>query len=157
MTSSPSASTSISILYNDSYGDFCFSEAFEAEYKARTGKPTHVTERLLRLVGPESIRMDHVAIAMWHEKGSEWCSGPGAALELRRLPAIFEHYWSIDEYGGSETVYVNVQEAFADVLHHYMETGDHGRLVDQYRVIRAAASGLKAEPGVPANVADIGV
>jgi hypothetical protein len=101
--------------------------------------------------------MDPVAITLWHEKGSEWCSGPGSALELRQLPAAFEHYWIIDEYGGSETVHVNVQEAFADILHDYMETGDHGRLVDRYRMIRAAAAGLKASPEISANVSNIGV
>jgi hypothetical protein len=152
MTSSPSALTSISILYNDSYGDFCFSPAFNAEYMARTGKPTHVTERILRLVGPESIRMDAVAIALWYEKGSEWCSGPGAALELRTLPAIFERYWTIDEYSGSETVHVNIDEVYADALHDYMRTGDNGLLVDRYRMIRAAATGLKAGAETPINV-----
>ena len=152
MTSSPSALTNISILYNDSYGDFCFSPEFEAEYKRRTGKPTYVTERLLRLVGPESIRMDPVAIALWQDRGSEWCSGPGAAVLLRILPAVFERYWTIDEYSGSETVHVNVDEAYADALHDYMDTGDHGRLVDRYRMIRAAATCLKGQTDTPANV-----
>jgi hypothetical protein len=145
------------MLYNDSYGDFCFSTEFEAEYKRRTGKPTHTTERLLRLVGPESIRMDPVAIAIWQERGGEWSSGPGAAIELRIIPAVFERYWEIDEYSGSETVHVRVDEAFADALHDYMETGDHGRLADRYRMIRAAATCLKSQADTPANVSDVGV
>lgn len=110
------------------------------------GRQTHTTERILRLVGPESIRMDPIAIAIWREKGGEWCSGPGAALEVRDIPTVFEHYWTIEEYGGSETVHVNMAEAFADILHDYMDTGDHARLADRYRTLKAASAGLKELP-----------
>ncbi len=144
-----------SVLYNDSYGgDFGFSAEFEAEYRRRTGRPTHTTERLLRLVGSESIRMDPVAIELVREKGSVWSSGPGAALVIHELPAIFERYWEVENAYGCESIHVNVSEALADVLHDYMSTGDHGALVDRYRSIQAAARGLKETRFAGTHVCD---
>jgi hypothetical protein len=133
-------SNTIKILYNDSYdGDFGFSEALEAEYKKRTGREIRTTTRLYR-IGADSVRRDPVAIALVEEMGAESASGVGAYLQVREIPALFERYWSVEASFGNENIHVDVNEAFADVLHQYMDTGDLGALVKQYRAVKTAAS-----------------
>jgi len=128
------------VLYNNSYGDgFVFSEAFLAEYEARTGKKLNVFQELIR-IGPESIRCDPVAIAIFKEKGAEWCSGPTSELALREFSNVFEQYWEIEEQDGDEHVRLLVSEALADVLHEFIRTGDKATLDRQYKAIVTAAS-----------------
>lgn len=128
----------IKILYNDSYdGDFGFSEALEAEYKKRTGREIRTMTRLYR-IGADSVRRDPVAIALVEEMGAESASGLGAYLQIREIPAMFERYWSVEASFGTENIHVDVNEAFADVLHQYMDTGDLGALVKQYRAVKTA-------------------
>jgi hypothetical protein len=127
---------SVKILFNDCYGGFEFSNAFEEEYRARGGSMTN--GRMFR-IGPESIRCDPLAIAIFEEKGSEWCSGPNSMLEIREIPAIFERYWEVDEYDGNESIRVCVSEAYADILHTFMDTGDKASLDRQYAALKAAS------------------
>jgi hypothetical protein len=128
-------SAMMKILYNDSYGGFNFSDAFEAEYERRAGKKI----REVCPYGPnKAIRADPVAVGIFEEKGTEWCSGRFSSLKLYQIPAVFARYWEIDEYDGDETVRVNVAEALADILETYMQTGDHAAMVDQYRHIKTA-------------------
>ena len=132
----------IKILYNDSYdADFGFSEEFEAAYKARTGRPVNTTTRLYR-IGADSVRRDPVAIALVETLGAERASAPGAYLQIREIPAMFERYWSVEAAFGTETINVDVNEAFADVLHDYMDTGDLGALVARYRKVKTAMGRL---------------
>jgi hypothetical protein len=132
----------IKILYNDSYdADFGFSEEFEAAYKARTGRPVNTTTRLYR-IGADSVRRDPVAIALVETLGAERASAPGAYLQIREIPAMFERYWSVEASFGTETINVDVNEAFADVLHDYMDTGDLGAVVARYRKVKTAMGRL---------------
>ncbi len=133
--------TTIKILYNDCYGSFGFSDALQAEYKRRTGRDLD-PDRRLYMTGAESLRRDPVVIALVEERGAEWSSAPDGYLVIREIPALFEHYWSIEEYSGIESVHVDVAEAYADLLHTYMDHGDQGRLVDGYRRVKAAAGRL---------------
>lgn len=128
----------IKILYNNCYGGFQFSAEFEAEYKRRTGRDVTRDGGLYR-TGPGSIRCDPVAVAIFEEFGSEWSSAPGVcALEIHTIPAVFERYWEVDESDGDESIRVNAMEAYADMLHTFMGTGDQAALVQQYRAIKSA-------------------
>jgi hypothetical protein len=129
------------ILYNDTFGGFDFSKAFLDTYKARTGKDLNVVNALFH-TGPNSIRCDPVAIALFEEHGTEWASGPHACLAVRDIPDLFAQYWEIDESDGNETVRVNVSEALADLLDTYMETKDHAALDRQYAAVTAARKAL---------------
>lgn len=135
-----SASTmTTQVLYNNSYGDgFVFSEAFLAEYEARTSKKLDTIKALMR-IGPDSIRCDPVAIAIFKEKGAEWCSGPTSDLALREFSNVFDRYWEIEEQDGDEHVRLLVSEALADILHEFMRTGDRVTLDRQYKAIVSAA------------------
>lgn len=125
----------LKILYNDCYGGFDFSPEFEAEYERRTGKK--ISD--ICPYGPNhAIRADPTSIAIFEEKGTEWCSGHHSSLKLHIIPAALAKYWDIDEYDGDETVRVNIEEALADILETYMQTGDHATMVDQYRHIKVA-------------------
>jgi hypothetical protein len=142
--------TSIEVLYNDSYGDgFVVSDAFLAEYEARTKRTLDMRKELMR-IGDQSIRCDPVAIAIFKEKGSEWCSGVTASLALRSFSSIFANYWEIEEKDGDEYVRLQVTDALADILHVFMKTGDKATLTRQYNAIRDAALAATAEmfPGV---------
>jgi hypothetical protein len=130
------------VLYNNSYGPFEFSSAFEAEYAARAGRNVDTANRLFHL-GANSIRTDPVAIAILEEKGTEWSSGPLSYIEVRAFSSVFEKYWEVEESDGDETVRLLVSEALADVLHAYMGGGDLETLKAQYKRITEAASPSK--------------
>lgn len=141
------AAPSFKVIYNDCYGGgFLFSTAFEAEYRKRTGWDLMTEKRLFRN-GPDSVRRDPVAIALLEEKGAEWSSGENSFLAIRTIPAQFEKYWSIEEYDGNESVYVNTHEAYADILHAYMADGNLAALTDGYRRLRTAVRALTEAEG----------
>ena len=125
------------VLFNDCYGGFDFSAAFMKEYEKRTGAPLEVLGAYVR-VGANSIRCDPTAIALFEEKGSEWCSGPYSSLAIREFPIVFAQYWEIEEYDGNEHVRILVNEALADILHTYVESGDHAVMKRQYATIMNA-------------------
>ncbi len=124
------------IIYNDCYGSFCFSADFLAEYKARTGAT--IRAYIDTLPGPHSVRCDPAAVALLEERGTEWSSGPGAYLSVYKLPTIFKDCWEIDEYDGNETVRVNFANAYANLAHVFMKTGDHEGFVKSYRALDEA-------------------
>ena len=128
-------SDSFSVLYNNCYGGFNLSDAFVSEYDNRSNNKISAFRYKS---GIESIRCDPIAIAIFEEKGSEWCSGPDSMIEVRHIPRVFEHYWEIDEYDGDEHVRILVSDAFADILHTFMTTGDRTGLILQYAAIRSA-------------------
>jgi hypothetical protein len=136
---------SVKILYNNCYGDFQFSTAFEEEYKKRTGHAISDHGRFYR-IGSDSIRCDPLVLAIFEEKGSEWCSGFGSSLDIYEIPAIFERYWEIDEYDGNETVRICISEAYADILHLFMENSsdDINTLRNQYILLTEAYMKAKA-------------
>jgi hypothetical protein len=137
----------IKILYNDSYdADFGFSAELEAAYKARTGREIRTTTRLYR-IGADSIRRDPVAITLVEELGAERASATGAFIQIREIPALFERYWSVENAYGTESIHVDVNEAYADVLHHYMDTGDSAALVEQYRKVKIAVGQMARADG----------
>ena len=142
------------ILYNDYYGGFAFSDAFLAEYKARTGKELSVITELYR-TGPTCIRCDPVAIAIFEERGAAWSSGPASDLAIYEIPDVFANYWEVDEYDGNETVRVNVTEALADILDTYMETRDHAALERQYKIIKDACENLAVNSRYGLRAADM--
>ena len=139
--------STMKVLFNASFGaGFAFSDDFNAEYKARTGAAPRTFERLLP--SAESIRVDAIAIAILEEKGSEWISGPHAAIEVREIPDIFARYWTIDEYEGEESVRIDINEALADILHTFMETGVKSILEYQYKAIMDAERAMLGEPAL---------
>jgi hypothetical protein len=127
----------IKILYNDCYGGFNLSDEFKAEYERRTSKKINVCYSYIG-TGSDSIRVNPIAVAIFEEKGSDWCSGPSSMIKLLTIPAIFNNYWHIDECEGDETVAVNVEGALADILETYIQTGDHGVMLEQYRRVKTA-------------------
>lgn len=128
----------VRVLFNDCYGDFAFSANFDAEYLKRTGHPIETDGRLYR-IGSNSIRCDPVALAIFDEFGSAWCSGLEAELAVREVPAIFALYWEIDDYGGNETVRLRVDEAMSDILETFIDTGDEVTLRRQHAAISEAS------------------
>lgn len=137
------APTTIKILYNDCYGGFGFSEEYAAAYKERTGREVNTFSQLFR-----AIRADPVAVELFERLGAKRASGENASLSVREIPALFERYWTIEEYDGNEWVYVNVNEAYADLLHQYMDSGDSAALCDGYRAVKAAAERLFKSSGI---------
>jgi len=136
------------VLYNNCYGDgFAFSDAFLAEYTKRTGQTLDTYKALFHL-GPQSIRCNGTAIAIFEEKGSEWCSGPTSELAVFEVPAPYRDYWEIEEDGGDERVRLLKSEALADVLHAFMRSNDREALDASYRLLTAD---IKAEAAVKDN------
>jgi len=140
---SAAPTTTIKILYNDCYGGFGFSEEFKAAYKERTGRDATTFNQLFR-----AVRADPIAVELFERLGSARASGENASLSVREIPALFERYWTIEEYDGNEWVHVNVNEAYADLLHQYMDSGDLGALCNGYRTVKTAAGRLFKSSGI---------
>ena len=137
----------VKVLYNNCLGvGFSFSDEFVAEYERRAGKRIEVHRALFRN-GPDSIRCDPIAVAIFEEKGTAWCSGKGSEIAIYDIPAALTRYWEIEEDEGDEYVRIMVAEALADILHTFMETGDLAVLKRQYATI-IASSELKKDPNV---------
>lgn len=136
-------SAPIKILYNNCYGGFHLSAAFAQEYKKRTGNDIDRNRVEFWNTGPDSFRCDPVAISIFEEFGSEWSSGANSEIEVYEIPSVFARYWDITEYDGEETVTVNIMEAYADILHGFMDSGDLGVLVKQYQTIKTASQRLR--------------
>jgi len=133
------------VLYNNCYGSgFCLSDAFVAEYNKRTGKELDQVKALF-YKGAGSIRCDPVAITLFEEMGSVWCSGPDSELAIRDVPDVLSRYWEIEESDGDEYVRVCVAEALADILHTFMQTNNRADLDRQYDAIMGVLE-LKTEP-----------
>ena len=126
------------VLFNDCYGDFCFSDAFASEFLKRTGSTIDEDGRQY-LVGVNSIRCDTVVLQIFDEFGSAWCSGPECVLAIYEVPGIFERYWEIDDYGGNETVRIRVDEVLVDILETFIESGDRVAMLNKYHLVCQAA------------------
>jgi hypothetical protein len=153
------STATIKILYNNCYGSFDVSDEFEKEYQLRTGRPINRDSVEFWNTGPDSIRCDPVAVAIFEEFGSERSSGPTSAIEIHTIPAVFARHWDIKESDGDETVTVNTTEAYADILHGFMDSGDLGVLVNQYRKIKAVDQQMRrahVELELPAGVVKSG-
>lgn len=137
-----SSTGKIKILYNNCYGGFNLSDAFIEEYQKRTGKKISCDETEFWYRGADSFRCDPVAVAIVEEFGSEWSSGVDSLIEICEIPAVFARHWKIKEYDGDETITVNKAEAYADILHGFMDSGNLGALVKQYRKIKTAEQQL---------------
>lgn len=133
----------IKILYNNCYGGFDVSREFEEEYQRRTGRSVDRDSVEFHATGTSSFRCDPIAVAIFEEFGSERASGPSAMIEVHEIPAVFARYWKITDYDGDESITVNYTEAYADILHGFMDSGDLGVLVKQYRAIKTAEQQLR--------------
>ena len=140
------SAATIKILYNNCYGGFNPSKAFKEEYQRRTGTAVSRDATAFWYKGLDSFRCDPIAVAIIEEFGSEWSSGLNSAIEIREIPAVFSRYWEITEYDGEETVNINTADAYADVLHGYMDSGDLATVVKQYRAIKVAVGKLYRIP-----------
>jgi hypothetical protein len=132
---------SIKVLYNNCYGGLNFSDAFVALWEKRSGKKLDLFKESLKYA-PDSIRCDPIAISIFEENGSDWCSGESSMIALREFPEVFYRYWEIEEYDGDEHVRILVTDAFADILQVFMETGDRAALDRQYKEITDAQAAL---------------
>ena len=122
----------IGVLYNDCYGGFGLTKHFIEEYTKRTGLVT----------SSFSIkRTDRVAVEIFNEKGSSWCSRPCSKIEIEYVPAWLEDYIEVNEYDGAETIFIDKHLAIYDKTKEYIETPTPEKLEwlkDQIRTIESA-------------------
>lgn len=117
------------MLYNKRYGGFGFSKAFACEYEARHPEHKSITW---------CSRSDELAVQIFREKGSQWCSGKYAELDLYEVPTILLPYVDLNEYDGKETPMINFYEGYGHILVKYMQ-GEltENEMKQQYELIRA--------------------
>lgn len=107
------------VLYNTCYGGFSFSKAFEAEFAKRfPDKKLNVCTGLA-----SSARYDKDAVALAKEMGLPNAGGANAKLEIEIVLTEMLDYLDIQEYDGTESVFINYSGAFEDLLHDMMKTG----------------------------------
>ncbi len=109
------------VLYNRCYGGFGFSGKFMTEYKKRLearGLPP-----LTGYIWCKSLRMEPLAIELFLEHGSKWCSDGMADIGIKYVHPLFADSVHVKEYDGNETVTVDS----ADVYRHLLKTflADH--------------------------------
>jgi len=106
------------ILYNICHGGFSFSDEFLKEYCERLNMPYDEYEYL----DHKELRDDKVAISIFEEKGSKWCSGPYAELALREYPVRFIKYYKIEEYDGLEWISIDDGKFYKELVLQYVKT-----------------------------------
>lgn len=142
------------ILYNKCYGGFDFSTAFVQEYfrrrpTSKLPKPTHA-QTISGSFDHDTIRRtDLLAIAIFEEKGSEWSSGKHSKLCLHHVPADLFKYVYIGEYDGFESVCVDWEKAFNDLVlmtRREEQVAFHQRLMEYAHPPQAQVQPQKSPP-----------
>lgn len=130
----------IKVLYNNCCGGFAFSKEFRNEYMRRTGND--VKDNYYQI---QRLRYDPVAIAIFEERGQEWCSDPySSMIDIIEVPKIFANYIDIENDMGDETVRVQYSEALADALVNFMKTNDRPVLDATYAAICAGREWMES-------------
>jgi hypothetical protein len=96
-----------------------FSEQFMDEYEKRTSKKT--------IIWLCWMRSDPIAIAIFKEKGSEWCCRSGKAqLRLESIPALFGNHYKIkkDTFDDEEHIVIHWDALHRQALQRFVESGD---------------------------------
>lgn len=107
-------SSTFGVLYNICHGGFSFSYDFIKEYNKRTNRSdTNYWA---------DLRKDPIAIEIFEEKGSQWCSGQYSRLALQKLPKFLENYYEISDYDGMESVELNIDKYYKDLVVNYLAT-----------------------------------
>ena len=94
----------IYFLYNDDYGGFGWSKRARDELKARGWVDSC----------SDDARYDPIAVAVFNEKGSQWCSGQYCTMKRTTVPEKYLDYVKISEYDGDERVSVDYDRAFSE-------------------------------------------
>lgn len=118
----------VPILYNTCYGGFGFSDKFMTEYKKRLqerGLPP--IENYIRA---ENLRREPLAIELYLEKGSKWCSDGFARLSLKYIHPALEDCVEIKEYDGQESVVVHTSEAVETLLKKFLDAHKNDTVAD---------------------------
>jgi len=100
-------------LYNRGYCELDVSQECRDKYK----------ELFLEDL-PEEInccRSNQNLIKVIHLLGVEACSGPRTALRIDWIPQEMEEYLIVNDYDGQETISIDYNEAYANVLHDLMK------------------------------------
>jgi hypothetical protein len=134
------------VLFNDCYGMFCFSVAFVEEYKRRF--PADWKQFISDLDQSHWARRDPNCIALFEERGSEWCSGIGSMLQMVEIPEVFAEHWEIEDYDGNETVRIMKDSALAAELHRFIGGGDVDALRAAYKRIMETDTALVSGIGL---------
>jgi hypothetical protein len=128
----------LSILFNDCVGGFRFSEKFLEEFERRTGEVCSNFGGGWRNRNT-TMRINPIALEIYQEYGSAWCSGRNSRIRCYNIPAIFADSWIIEEYHGHETVVVDMNLAYANALDRFINGGRNERALDQeYEAIKEA-------------------
>ena len=101
------------VMYNGKYGGFSFSEQFCKELGKRlnTTVNRHDTK----------YRNNQEACKLLMEKGSKWCNGRCANLQLVSIPKCMAHAYEVDDYDGYECIFILKGEAIAGETRSYVK------------------------------------
>lgn len=104
-------------LYNAGYCEFNISQVCRDKYKEL------YNETLDEYV--EGERMNNNLIKVIELLGIDKCNGPreSTRLAITLLPEELIDYVTIDDYDGRETVYINYNEAYSELLANIMKEG----------------------------------
>ena len=113
----------IRCLYNKYYGEIDVSQECRDKYKEIHNEKL-IEDILFCRADPKLIKVvDIIGL----ERAS---SGKSCSLGYELIPQELEEYINIDFYDGRETIYINYNEAYANVLHEIMERNIRGHYKD---------------------------
>ena len=141
----------VHILYSTTYGGFGLSDQANAELLRRGLTEAEVSSLNsmssgICEIGPRTgLRTHPIALALFDEMGSEWCSGWACRMTKGAVPARWADFVLVDDDDGKESLRVNFDEAFRYGIEKILD--DDGSSIDDARAWRAVTlSGKEAWP-----------
>ena len=124
----------IYVLYNATYGGFGWSKRARDELMRRgyRGDPYYDDE----------TRTDPIAVAVFNEMGTKWCSGQYCKMQRTKVPEKYLKYMEISEYDGNEGVCINYDAAFTQGVRKLLD--DETATLDD---IREYVTGIENDRG----------
>jgi len=118
------------LIQTRKYGRFAFSDKFMDTYKSKD----------LRWESHEIYRTDPLAIALFKEHGSDWCSASGTTLELSTFPSFLEYSikHSAMFYGSIEEIAINWEQMYKKLLDEVMTSRDVDASMEKYKALKEA-------------------
>ncbi|KAL3905104.1 MAG: hypothetical protein SGILL_009814 [Bacillariaceae sp.] len=122
-------------LYNNDYGGFGWSKRAREELARRGCNETNHWDC-------NTERTDPIAVALFNEMGSKWCSGEYCEMARTTVPEKYLEYVELSEYDGDESVRVNYDKAFTQGVRKLLDE-ETATLED----IRAYVTGIEKDQG----------
>lgn len=110
-------------IYNEKYGGFWYSDKFIKrlnEKRVERGLST-LEKNSHQISLKRKLRFDPLSIEVFNELGTEESSASCATLKIELFPKALIQFVKIDEYDGQETVFLNIDKIYSNMIQTFFE------------------------------------